>query len=355
MSYLKNMKNFQISPSTTQISSITTKETVDIQMLNKLISSDLLKETFNNKYQGMIFKNELKQLMEYKKMIGPDGFIYIDMKKNNTYGRSHARLSLLQIRREIRQSITKDLYTDVDIENCHVVILQQICKKNKVQTPKLDDYINDRETYLNKLMTDYNVNRDDAKRVFLVAMYCGNFLLEGDEPDYYKELVTETRNIAKLITSQNPDIKSMVETMKEDDDYISNLNGKVLSHYLQEIEHVILNEVFMYCVSKKYIVDNNCSLQADGIMIPKANYKDSLLCELSKHIKKTVGFNLKFTEKEMKQHYCDIVDDHIINFVVPKIERELPKLTQSPHVVGNNNIFQIFLLKRCIRNTVQLF
>ena len=80
--------------------------------------------------------------MEYKKMIGPDGFIRIEMKKTNPFGRSHARLSLLQIRREIRQTITKDLYTDVDTENAHVVILQQICKKNKVQTPKLDDYIN---------------------------------------------------------------------------------------------------------------------------------------------------------------------------------------------------------------------
>jgi Rad3-related DNA helicase len=341
------MKNFQITPTTTTISSITTKETVDVPTLNKLISSDLLKETFNNKYQAKIFKNELKQLMEYKKMISfsesNDGFIYIDMKKNNRYGRSHARLSLLQIRKEIRQSITKDLYTDVDIENCHVVILQQICKKNKVETPKLDDYINNREMYLEKIMTDYSVNRDDAKRVFLVAMYCGNFLLEGDEPDYYKELVAETRSIAKLITSQNPDIKSMVEMMKEDEQYISNLNGKVLSHYLQEFEHIILDEVFKYCTDKKYIIDNNCSLQADGIMIPKVNMKASLLNELSKHIKKTVGFNLKFTEKEMKQHYCDIVDDHIINFVVPKIERELPKLTQSPNVVGNNkylsNIF----------------
>jgi len=37
--------------------------------------------------------------------------------------------------------------------------------------------INTREMYLMKLMTEYNVNRDDAKRVFLVAMYCGNFLL----------------------------------------------------------------------------------------------------------------------------------------------------------------------------------
>ena len=129
MSYLKSIKNFQITPSTTTISGITTKETVDVQMLNKLISSDLLKETFNNKYQSKIFKNELKQLMEYKKMIEDDGFMYIDMKKTKRYGRSHARLSLLQIRREIRQSITKDLYTDVDIEICHVVILQQLCKK----------------------------------------------------------------------------------------------------------------------------------------------------------------------------------------------------------------------------------
>ena len=79
-------------------------------------------------------------------MIGDDGFIYIDMKKTNRYGRSHARLSLLQIRREIRQSITKDLYKNVDIENCHVVILQQICKKNLIQTPKLDNYVNNKET-----------------------------------------------------------------------------------------------------------------------------------------------------------------------------------------------------------------
>ena len=80
-------------------------------------------------------------------------------------------------------------------------------------------------------MTEYNVNRDDAKRVFLVAMYCGNFLLEGNEPDYYKDLVSETRSIAQLITSQNPDIKSMVDMMKDDEQYISNLNRKVLSHY----------------------------------------------------------------------------------------------------------------------------
>jgi len=140
--------------------------------------------------------------------------------------------------------------------------------------------------YLNKLMTEYNVNRDDAKRVILVAMYCGNFLLEGDEPDYYMDLVAETRSIAKLITEENPDIKIVVEEINDEEEYIKNINGKVLSHYLQEFEHVILDEVFKYCTDKKYIVENNCSLQADGIMIPKENCKPSLLTELSKHIKK---------------------------------------------------------------------
>ena len=58
----------------------------------------------------------------------------------------------------------------------------------------------------------------------------------------------------------------------------------------------------------------------------------------------------------MKQHYCDIVDEHIINFIVPKIERELPKLTQSPHVVGNekylSNIFTEDMYKK--NNTIIL-
>ena len=54
----------------------------------------------------------------------------------------------------------------------------------------------------------------------------------------------------------------------------------------------------MYCVSKKYIIDNNCSLQADGIMIPKANYKDSLLNELSKHIKKLLVLILNLLKKK---------------------------------------------------------
>ena len=111
MSYLKSINSFKLPQTETTISNITTKEKVDVIMLNKLLSSDLLLEKLNNKYEGRKYKNELKQLIDYKKKINSDGFIYIDMHKQNDYGRSHAKTtSLLQIRREIRKSITKDIY-----------------------------------------------------------------------------------------------------------------------------------------------------------------------------------------------------------------------------------------------------
>ena len=46
----------------------------------------------------------------------------------------------------------------------------------------------------------------------------------------------------------------MVEEMKDEEEYLSNLNSKCLSHYLQEFEHVIMDEVFMYCVSKNILL-----------------------------------------------------------------------------------------------------
>ena len=346
MEYLKKLSSFTLPKTETIITNITTKEKVDTAMLNKLLSSDLLLEKLNNKYEGRKYKNELKQLIEYKQKINSDGFIYIDMHKKNVYGRSHSKTtSLLQLRKEIRQTITKDIYVDIDIENCHVVLLQQICKQNKQKTPQLDDYIKNRNQHLLKIMTDYNVDRDQAKKVFLVATYCGDFLIEGKpEPEFYSKLVKETRSIAKIVTEKNPMIKQMViQLEKEKGKPLTNLNGKVLSHYLQEVEHVILNQMYIYCVDNKFIINNDCSLQADGIMIPAITYNSDLLKKMSVHIKKVTGFNLTFKQKEMETHYCDIIDDHIIDFKMPKFDRSIPACNSTPTLTGESkylsNIF----------------
>jgi phage/plasmid-associated DNA primase len=45
-------------------------------------------------------------------------------------------------------------------------------------------------------------------------------------------------------------------------------------------------------------------------MISKQLYKSEILSELSLYIFKTIGFNLKFTNKKMDEHYLDILDLH---------------------------------------------
>jgi hypothetical protein len=57
----------------------------------------------------------------------------------------------------------------------------------------------------------------------------------------------------------------------------------------------------------------DCVLCADGIMIPKNKYYDSLLNELQEEIKKEFDLELTLTEKDMNQGYIDILDSKNIN------------------------------------------
>lgn len=337
MSYLMNMENLKLSAKKTIIANIETHETVDTVALDKLLTSDLLKTTFNNKFMEKIYESEHQQLIKFKSMIDENNDATVKHKKKSAYGRSVPKLGLFLIRRQIRQTLVKDLYVDIDMENCHVVILQQICKMNNIKTPMLDDYVDNRETHLKMIIDKYDTCRDEAKRVFLIAMYCGNFDIKGQkEPEFYKKLIKETRGIAVEVAKANPQIVKIVEDKNfvNENEYVKNKNGKVLSLFLQEIEHQCLNEMFKYCKSKGYIENNNCSLQADGIMIKKNKYKSILLINLNKHIKKTIGLDINFTRKEMKDDYLNILDEHVNKREQPKIINPLPELSHKPDVVG---------------------
>jgi len=49
-------------------------------------------------------------------------------------GRVYANksLSLGSIRKEVRHTLAKEKYVDIDIENCHPIILKQLCDKNDI-------------------------------------------------------------------------------------------------------------------------------------------------------------------------------------------------------------------------------
>ena len=122
-------------------------ELVDEIALNKLVHSDLLKndDDWNEKLQLTKYSEKVKNGKVEVLYCKPKGMLY---------GRSNAcgNLGLHTIRREIRHTIAKDYFVDIDIENCHPVLLYQICEANGIESVLLKDYVQNRKRYLQMVM-----------------------------------------------------------------------------------------------------------------------------------------------------------------------------------------------------------
>ena len=104
-------------------------------------------------------------------------------------------LGLFSIRREIRHTLARDNYIDIDVENCHPVLLYQICLHNQIECKYLKRYIDNRTELLNDVMTKYNVNKDAAKQLFIQLLYfgtfnswCENHSISNNEPIKFHEI-----------------------------------------------------------------------------------------------------------------------------------------------------------------------
>ena len=317
---------------------ITCKEPIDMNILNKLISSDLLRENFHNPFAEYNNSNELEQLTKYKALIDKEG--YANVKYNKVKGLDYGRvnpfgaLGLFSIRREIRQTLSKNKLVDIDIENAHPVMLLQICEQNNIEHTYLKKYVNFRPKYLEQLQKAYLASIDDknklkdvSKNLFIRLLYLGkidgwfkdNNIEFKDTKEYHSTnkfifgFEKEMEEIAQKICDKNPLLVELVKKRKDDQNKKKyNLNGAVMSYFLQEYECQILECMYHYCVKHKYIVNNVCVLCADGFMILKDNFKQELLNELEQEVFNQTGFKIKLTQKEMTQDYLDILDEHII-------------------------------------------
>lgn len=330
--------NITVSAIKSALDNILCKEPIDIEILDKLISSDLLRENFHNPFSEYNNSNELEQLTKYRALIDKQGYANVRYNKVNgmEYGRVNpiGALGLFPIRREIRQTLSKLKLIDIDIENAHPVMLLQICEQNNIECKYLKKYVNFRSKYLEQLQKAYlasidnkNELKDKSKNLFIRLLYLG--LVNGwfvdnkidliDTKEYHSinkfifGFENEMQEIAQKICEKNPILVDLVKKRKQDQNKKKyNLNGAVMSYFLQEYECQILECMYNYCVKHKYIVNNVCVLCADGFMILKDKFKQELLEELEQEVLLKIGFKIKLTTKEMTQDYLDILDEHVI-------------------------------------------
>ena len=253
-----NLLNLTIEMKPNQLSNITLIETIPTTTLKLLINSTLLKETFNNPFSSISFSNERQQLEKYLKLV-KDGEASVQYKQADLkYGRVFPKnsLGLFSIRREIRHTLARDNYIDIDIENCHPVLLYQLCQANDIKCKYLKKYIDNRAEILKETMEYYKVSKDQAKTLYIQLLYfgsfntwCKNHSIENAEPlRFINKFKDELNIIGELIVSNNPKLSKAIQKRKEEQNITKyNLKGSVCSYFLQEYESRILEAIYLYC------------------------------------------------------------------------------------------------------------
>jgi len=116
---------------------------------------------WKNKRPGSL---ECKQTIEYRLASSKTG------KKG--YGRYYSRVGvgLEKLEREARGTLCADYYHDIDIVNCHPVLLLQYAKRvYNMDLPRLKEYVKARDEFLAKL----SESRDEAKDMVIKVVYGG--------------------------------------------------------------------------------------------------------------------------------------------------------------------------------------
>lgn len=305
-------------------------ESINIGILNKLLKDEnqhLLKsfdditkdDMYTNEYVKKTYSTEKNQLQNYYNNIKFNkGFVRYDKTRNlNNYGRvfPFKSLGLFSFRKQVRGALAYGLYEDVDISNCHPTLLLQIAEHNDIKCKYLRKYVNNRDDYLNLIIETYNVDKNKAKELFIIMLYLGSFntwkkdnsIIVDVELKFIVKLKEELKNIGSVLVDGN---KNLVELIKKKHQKLNiknkNINSSVVSFILQEYECQILETLYNHCTNKK-IINNDCVLCADGLMIPKKNYNDGLLNEFNLIIKEKMGFDLTFVNKPLDTEIYDLL------------------------------------------------
>lgn len=211
----------------------------------------------------------------------------------------------------IRHTICNGIYKDVDVKNCHPVLLLQICKNKDYPCAKIEKYINNRDTYLRDICDVNNLefnktNKEMAKKVILSiingSIYNDASVIKKLEhkPLWFDAFKEECNNIKlKIYKDDNyTELRKIVNKKACESNKAINLEGSLLNHILCEIEDIILQSCIEYCKIKQ-IKWRNISKQFDGFMILKN--EDINLTDLSNFVKLHTSYDVEYAYKEFDE------------------------------------------------------
>ena len=258
--------------------------------LHEKVNADKLQEVIvcNNLPFGIdddpswreVFKTQLKLYSKKKKT---DGWVQVKYTQTNKFGRYVTRCGLQGFQKDVRKYISGEFVRDLDFENCHPVILEQLFKKHGLYGGEfLEQYNMNRKECVDKFKlgdkrTLIKVINNEAKPLNLVDLH--SRLYDNLVPVLLKD--KSLKNMATAVRKKR---------VKEGKNY--NHLGAFVSQYLQDIENMLLMALYQYLCDCNVKVH---SLFFDGLTINKDAVIEFDKCE--QHIKEQTGYTIKIVEK----------------------------------------------------------
>jgi phage/plasmid-associated DNA primase len=274
----------------------------------------------NTKEYG--FENDITLLKKYisSKTKEPNSIKTAhSLPKGQKFSRSIPKsyLSMAVMRRKLRHTLCEGIYVDIDMRNAQPTIITSIAKNNNyTEIIFLEDYVKNRDGYLNIVMETHNVDKKTAKELFIS-------LITGGTYDYWLSLYspatndtpieqvcmieTEVKNIRELVYISNPKITA--EVKKEHPDYTPiQIKKSVFSKWYFTIERNIQETAISYLVEHKdfelkYIIPSQ-----DGFMILKEYDYPTLITEINTHTINTFNIPVEFVVKPFDEVIIDCPD-----------------------------------------------
>lgn len=257
-----------------------------------------------------------------------DGRIRVEYKLPKTsvgklgFGRCYGtKGSLETLEREIRGTMCREFYDDVDVKNCHPVILYQLAKNNyQVDLPEVKKYCDNRDEFLSKLST----NKDEAKQTIIKVFYNGK-----NEHTFLAPMALEIKSFIKNNLMKDDKYEKLLECIRKQDK--PNKDGAFLSYILQTEERKVMMSMRESLTQQGHQVD---VLAYDGVMIRKGKQlltKDNLSIA-ENFIHTNTNYRLELVIKPFQ--FFEITEEQ-----KDELEEVAPKVTKQDYE-RNKTIFE---------------
>ena len=248
-----------------------------------------------------------------------------------------SKRSLQLCPKKLRGPLGASIYHDLDMENCHYMIMVQIAESHGVQLAGVHRYVDNRAKYLQDVRSFYDVSRSAAKQLFLSLLNGGGpgkWMHDFDvdkglakdlahgrtlHPDIVRTLQREYLTIREVMFGKYEDhVETLVTALKRDkpqepeyfdreqhrliaaetDEYFEErVKRSAFSHFLQNEEKRCLNATIEKLSELEYEV--GCKI-FDGCLVRRKVDPDlprSVIEQCESHILAKTGYKMRLWEK----------------------------------------------------------